>query len=137
MFPGCLSNSQLLQDIRDNYRAQTLVSVPGFTAKHHMFVQPLASRRAPPSSTSSREPLSSSSPVSSELRIEYAASSTTQSYGAGGTATALFVPSWVTYHGVVRVCVESSISTTTKIEALRSLTAFSHHVLPVTVFVRW
>ena len=102
MFPGYLSDSQLLQDIRENYRPQTLVSVPGFTAKHHMFVQPLASRRAASPSLSTQAPHALALPASSQSRQESASSSSTTSHGADETATARFVPSWVTYHGVVR-----------------------------------
>jgi len=103
MFPGCVSSSQLLQDIRDNYRSQTLVSVQGFTAKPHMFVQPLASRRAAgPSSSqispSSQAPRASGSPVSPHSSHESASSSSARDVCAHGR----FVPSWVTYHGVVR-----------------------------------
>ncbi len=102
MFPGYLSDSQLLQDIRENYRPQTLVSVPGFTAKHQMFVPPLASRRAASPSLSTQAPHALALPASSQSRQESASSSSTTSHGADETATARFVPSWVTYHGVVR-----------------------------------
>ena len=125
MFPGwSLSSAQLLQDIRDNHRSQTLVSVPGFTAKHHMFVQPLSSGRgvSPPSYSchsrdscdscdsrdccrSCRSPRGAGSSMSTTPPVashEPASSSTLELDGGDGGVATTFVPTWVKYHGVVR-----------------------------------